>query len=55
MLQFTAAISSQRLEELQLVGNKYTWSNKQASSLLERLDWFFTNALWMASYAGSSV
>jgi hypothetical protein len=38
MLNFNAAISSLRLEELKLVGNKFTWSNKQQSPLLERLD-----------------
>jgi hypothetical protein len=29
MLKFNAAISNLRLEELQLVDNKFTWTNKQ--------------------------
>jgi exonuclease III len=38
MLRFNDAISHLRLEELQLVGNRYTWTNMQSSPLLERLD-----------------
>jgi hypothetical protein len=38
MLNFNAAISSLRLEELKLNGNKFTLANKQESPLLERLD-----------------
>jgi hypothetical protein len=37
MLNFNDVISCLRLEELKLVGNKYTWINKQESPLLERL------------------
>jgi hypothetical protein len=29
MLKFNATISNLRLEELQLVDNKFTWTNKQ--------------------------
>jgi hypothetical protein len=36
MLRFNAAISNQRLEELKLMGNKFTWTNKQVSPLLEK-------------------
>jgi hypothetical protein len=43
------------LEELKLLENKFTWTNKQASPLLERLDWFFASASWMTSYPGSSI
>jgi hypothetical protein len=28
MLQFNAAISNLRLEEIKLIGNKFTWTNK---------------------------
>jgi exonuclease III len=38
MLNFNAAISALGLEELKLNGNKFTWTNKQSSPLLERLD-----------------
>jgi hypothetical protein len=55
MLSFNAAISSLRVEELKLNGNKFTWSNMQQSPLLERLDWFFASPSWMANYPGSSV
>jgi hypothetical protein len=43
MLSFNATLSNLRLEELKLFGNKYTWTNKQESPLLERLDWFFAS------------
>jgi hypothetical protein len=45
MLSFNAAISNQHLEELKLSENKFTWTNKQSSPLLERLDWFFATLL----------
>jgi hypothetical protein len=53
MLNFNAAVSALRLEKLKLLGNKYTWTNKQASPLLERLDWFFALVSWMTNYPGS--
>jgi mannosylglycoprotein endo-beta-mannosidase len=46
MLAFNDAISRLRLVELPLRGCKYTWTNKQPSPLLERLDWFFTSNAW---------
>jgi hypothetical protein len=55
MLRFNAAISNLWLKELKLYGNKYTWTNKQESPLLERLDWFFTSISWMTNYPGSSI
>jgi hypothetical protein len=55
MLKFNEAISNLRLEELPLQGQRYTWTNKQASPLLERLDWFFASITWITSYLGSSV
>jgi hypothetical protein len=53
MLEFNATISNLRLEEIKLYGNKFTWSNKQSSPLLERLDWFFGSVAWMTKYPGS--
>jgi hypothetical protein len=44
MFLFNEAISSLGLIELPLKGRCYTWSNKQQTPLLERLDWFFTSA-----------
>jgi hypothetical protein len=43
MFWFNEVICYLRLEELSLQGNRFTWSNKQTSSLLERLDWFFAS------------
>jgi hypothetical protein len=43
MLNLNDAVSYLRLEELGLIGNKFTWTNKQESPLLERLDWFFAS------------
>lgn len=46
MLMFNDAITSLGLIELPLQGRSYTWSNKQQSPLLEKLDWLFTSATW---------
>jgi hypothetical protein len=53
MLDFNAAISNLRLEELKLNGNRVTWTNNQRSPLLERLDWFLASISWMIKYPGS--
>jgi hypothetical protein len=55
MLVFNEAISALGLVELPLYGKKFTWTNKQPSPLLERLDWFFTSSSWTTSYPNSSV
>jgi hypothetical protein len=55
MLKFNTAINNLRLEELQLVGNKFTWTNKQDNPLLERLDWFFAFASLVTNYPSSLV
>jgi len=47
---FNEAINALGLVELPLMGRRFTWSNKQLSPLLERLDWFFTSALWTITY-----
>jgi hypothetical protein len=41
MFRFNEVISNLRLQELLLQGHKFTWTNKQESPLLERLEWFF--------------
>ena len=41
MFLFNDAINTLGLVELPLHGRHYTWTNKQLSPLLERLDWFF--------------
>ena len=50
MYLFNDAISSLGLVDITLKGRRYTWSNKQYSPLLERLDWFFTLNSWTLSY-----
>lgn len=55
MFLFNEAISSLGLIELPLKGCCFTWSNKQSSPLLERLDWFFTSATWTLSYPNTIV
>jgi hypothetical protein len=44
MLLFNEAISAQGWIELPLDGRKFTWSNKQAFPLLERLEYFLAQA-----------
>jgi endonuclease/exonuclease/phosphatase family metal-dependent hydrolase len=55
MPSLNAAISNQCLEKLKLSENKFTWTNKQSSPLLEKLDWFFVTPSWLANYPGSAV
>jgi endonuclease/exonuclease/phosphatase family metal-dependent hydrolase len=55
MLLFNEVISAQRWVELPLRGRQFTWSNKQSSPLLERLDCFFTSASRTINYPDSSV
>jgi hypothetical protein len=55
MLKFNEASSNLRLEELQLIGNKFIWTNKQINPLLEKLDWFFASVSWINSFPGSMV
>lgn len=50
MLLFNEAISRLRLNEIQLKGGRFTWTNKQVSLLLQRLDWFFTSSSWIFKY-----
>lgn len=55
MLLFNYAISFLGLVELPLKGRRFTWTNKQLSPLLERLDWFFTSPSWMMNYPNCCV
>lgn len=50
MYLFNEAISFLGLTEIHLKGRRFTWTNKQQSPLLERLDWFFTSPSWTLSY-----
>lgn len=43
MENFNSIISHHGLVEIPLKGKKYTWSNMQASPLLEQLDWCFSS------------
>jgi len=38
-----------------LCRREYTWSNKQISPLLEKLDWAFTLNSWVLSYPDTSL
>jgi hypothetical protein len=55
MLLFNEAISAQGWAEIPLQGRKFTWSNKQQSPLLERLDWFFSSCSWTLNYPNTLV
>lgn len=55
MFRFNSAISTLGLNEIKLQGRKFTWSNMQPSSLLEKLDWVFTSNTWISSYPNTSV
>lgn len=56
LLRFNDASSTLDLNEIQLQGRKFTWSNQQQPSpLLEKLDWVFTNDSWTLSYPTTSV
>ena len=50
MFLFNEAISVLDLVEIPLLGRHYTWTNKQAEPLLERLDWFFSSPSWTLNY-----
>lgn len=50
MFLFNSVISSLDLTEIPLHGRKFTWSNKQTSPLLEKLDWVFTSNSWVSPF-----
>jgi hypothetical protein len=55
MFLFNEIIGHLGLLELPIKGRCYTWSNMQASPLLEQLDWFFTSSNWVSDYPNSLV
>lgn len=55
MYLFNEAINYLGLIELPLLGRHFTWTNKQLSPLLKRLDWFFTSVSWTGKYPGTLV
>jgi len=55
MFLFNEAISVLDLVEIPLLGRHYTWTNKQAEPLLERLDWFFSSPSWTLNYPNTVV
>lgn len=55
MFRFNSAISTLGLNEVNLQGRKFTWSNMQPSPLLEKLDWIFTSNSWINSYPNTSA
>jgi len=55
MFSFNEAHSTLGVVELSLHGKRFTWSNKQFSPLLVRLDWFFTSQVWTNVFPNSSV
>lgn len=54
MFRFNAAINILGVNEINLQGRKYTWSNKQPSPLQEKLDWIFTSSSWAISYTSTT-
>ena len=55
MFSFNEAHNTLGVVELPLHGKRFTWSNKQFSPLLVRLDWFFTSQVWTNVFPNSSV
>jgi hypothetical protein len=47
---FNSIISHLGLLELPLKGRRFTWSNMQATPLMEQLDWFFTTCEWTLKF-----
>jgi hypothetical protein len=47
MRRFRSFINRVVIEELQLVGHRFTWSNHRDAPMLERLDRVFTSPDWM--------
>ena len=55
MLLFNEALIALGVVELPLHGQRFTWSNKQLSPLLERLDYFFTLQSWTNTFPNTFV
>jgi exonuclease III len=52
---FNNIISHLGLLELPLKGRRFTWSNMQATPLLEQIDWFFTSCEWTLRFPNTMV
>jgi endonuclease/exonuclease/phosphatase family metal-dependent hydrolase len=52
---FNWIINSYELREIEMSGEKYTWSNNQAEPTLEKLDRILVNNKWDASFPLSTV
>lgn len=50
MMLFNSLIQTHDLEKIPLKGRQFTWSNMQASPLLEKLDWIFTSPRWTTAF-----
>jgi hypothetical protein len=55
MLLFNDIIQHLDLVEIPLKDRAYTWSNIQANSLLEKLDWVFTSSNWTLMFPNTLV
>ena len=55
MYLFNEAIDTLELIELPMHGCHFTWTNKQLSPLLKRLDLFFTYNAWTEKYPNTTV
>jgi hypothetical protein len=53
MLLFNDIIQHLDLVEISLKDRAYTWSNMQANSLLEKLDWVFTSPNWTLMFSNT--
>ena len=50
MRRFRAFLNQARLEELNLVGRKFTWSSHRQRPTLELLDWVFASVEWLEGF-----
>jgi hypothetical protein len=54
MLNFNSAISTLGVQEIQLKGQVFMWSNmQQQQPLLEKLDWCFVSQAWSITFPGT--
>jgi hypothetical protein len=50
MFKFNSVISALGLNEVNLMGRKFTWSNMQPQPLLEKIDWIFISNCWLNNF-----
>lgn len=55
MRRFRRFIDQLQVEELNLLGHRYTWSNEQDNPTLERLDRFFADVDWLELFPQHSL